>query len=167
MKVVRVQQCVLMLCLVAGGCRDSEPAVRMNWDGLWDKYHAVGYEGMEPPELLWLNTRAFIDSVNNGGVVSFFYNSGADHYSDTIVALSELKATVAVEKLRAVGDLFGSKVPSDLGGRNDIINSWDNQGREAKVCDSSDSELYDYFPELEKLLEAYLISHDFDPDYGF
>ncbi|QDU87565.1 hypothetical protein Pla175_09300 [Pirellulimonas nuda] len=139
----------------------------MNWDELWDKYREVDYEGLKQPEQVWLNTRAFIDSVNNGGLISFFYNSGADLYDDTVFALGELKAFEALEALESFGKLFGDDVPFDIDERNRIISAWEDNGPEVKACENVDKVLYPLFPKLEETLEAYLIEHGLDPDYGF
>lgn len=65
----------------------------MKWEELCDKWSAEGYYSLEEPEQVWLNTRSIIDSVNDGGLISFFYNSPADYYDDTTYALAEIKAS--------------------------------------------------------------------------
>ena len=61
------------------------------WQALCEKrYGEPGYLALSDDEKVWLNVRALIDSTNNGGLISFFYNSYADTYQDYLSALDRL-----------------------------------------------------------------------------
>jgi hypothetical protein len=50
-----------------------------HWQKLIDKYDNDGYDSLTTDERLWFNIRSLIDSVDNGGLISFYYNNGADY----------------------------------------------------------------------------------------
>ena len=140
---------------------------RMNWKQLCEKWNTDGYESLSEPEQVWVNTRGFIDSVNNGGLVSFFYNSAADRYEDTTIALDELEAIEALDILESFAAFFGDEVPDDIDERNAIINSWAIGSEENKASENVDTVLMPMFDALEEKLNQYLVDHELDPDYGF
>jgi hypothetical protein len=51
----------------------EEPEWYPAWIQLCDKaFGSGGYAGLSTDEQLWLNTRGLIDSIENGGLISFF-----------------------------------------------------------------------------------------------
>ena len=55
------------------------------------------YHSLSASERVWYNMRVPIDSVNNGGLVSYYYNSGADNIYDTLEILKKFKADEIIE----------------------------------------------------------------------
>lgn len=53
-------------------------ATQEMWAELCRRWSEEGYVSLSLPERTWLNARCLIDSVENGGLISWFYNSGAD-----------------------------------------------------------------------------------------
>ena len=137
----------------------------MNWHAVCDKWSEQGYDSLTEPEQIWLNTRGLIDAVNNGGLVSFFYNNQANYYDDTTFALGELEAFEVLDILESFGAFFGESVPEDINERNEIINSWVANGPESTASEKVDSSLMPLLDSLEKKLDAYLIEHGLNPDY--
>lgn len=65
--------------------------------------------------MLW----SYSAAVDNGGFASFFYNSFADHFADTLDALQEVALADHAELLeRAACILFSSEVPRTTAARN-------------------------------------------------
>lgn len=60
------------------------------WKQLCKKWASRGYDSLSEPERVWFNTRTVIDSFENGGLISYFYNSGADDYDDMLTSLEAL-----------------------------------------------------------------------------
>ena len=139
----------------------------MNWQEVRSKCSEEGYESLSEPEQVWCGTRALIDAVGDGGLVSYFYNSWADEYDDTTYALSELKAIEALDILESFAALFGDEVPSDLSERNKIISSWVEGGPESTACEKVDSQLEPLLGPLEEKLNTYLFENGIEPDYGY
>ena len=135
----------------------------MNWHAVCDKWSEQGYDSLTEPEQIWLNTRGLIDAINNGGLVSYFYNPSADNYEDTTFALGELEAYEVLDILESFAALFGEEVPSDIYQRNAIISSWKQNGPESKASENVDSLLSPLLGQLEETLETYLIEQGFDP----
>lgn len=52
------------------------------WEKLFEKPDSEGYESLTPDERAWYNVRGVIDSVNGGGIISYYYNHGADTLDD-------------------------------------------------------------------------------------
>ena len=136
----------------------------MNWRQLCDKWINDGYESLSEPEEVWLNTRSLIDSVNNGGLVSFFYNSNAELYDETVYALGEIGGFEVQELLESYGKQFGEEVPYDIDERNEIINSWKDDGPAAQVREKIEKEILAMMDPLDEQLTSYLKQHNFDPD---
>jgi hypothetical protein len=94
------------------------------WNELCDRWGAEGYESLSLQERVWLNTRSLIDSIENGGAISFFYNSGADTLADALGALDQLQAHDVRVEVERICELFPGGVPTDLEARNEIIGAW-------------------------------------------
>jgi hypothetical protein len=135
---------------------DENPWWQPAWRALCEKWGADGYDALTPEESVWLNTRAVIDEVENGGVISFFYNSSGNTYSDTIAALELLNAAAVAQQLQRVASRFGESVPTSLEQRNAIISGWDGDEETYQLLEQVDSMLQTSFPELERALEGFL-----------
>jgi hypothetical protein len=118
-----------------------DATIELGWHRLCKKLSSAGYEQLSPAERVWINTRSFIDSVENGGSISYFYNSGADRVDDCRSALKALGATAELQELERACSLFGARVPTNIEERNEIISSWDDEGHETRTLDSVDDAL--------------------------
>ena len=122
-------------------------------------YSSLGYSALSDDERVWFNIRALIDSTNNGGLISFFYNSYADTLQDCLRALDKLGADAVRSQVERVCKLFGSQVPLTVSARNEVINSWpDTNPQLSALLNEVDAKLYGYFPDLEASLDAFLRS---------
>lgn len=63
-----------------------------HWQELVNKYSATGYDSLTSDERTWFNIQCLIDAIDNGGIISFYYNSGADYLEETMEDLNKLKA---------------------------------------------------------------------------
>ena len=100
------------------------------WRNLVIKCEEQGYESLSENERIWYNIRVLIDSVGNGGIVSFYYNSGADNLTETLEDLSKLKANKISKILQQVNNLFpNGNPPANIDERNEIIDSGKNRIR--------------------------------------
>jgi len=57
------------------------------WQALCLSSERFGYASLSDHERVWLNLGSLIDSVENGGLISYFYNSDADRLADCQSAL--------------------------------------------------------------------------------
>jgi hypothetical protein len=123
------------------------------WEELVKKAEDNGYESLSESERIWYNTRVLIDSVSDGGIISFYYNTGADHLAETLEDLNKLKADKVIKLLLQVNKLFpGGNVPEDIDERNEIIDSWDDEKIDSKL-EKLDDKFYGLEEDLEKKLE--------------
>jgi len=106
------------------------------WEELVDKANSGGYESLSPDEKVWLNAQYLTNSIGNGGLISYYYNSPADTLEDCLKALEILGATRMKGLMERINRLFPGGVPKDVAARNEIINSWPED-------DESLEELYD------------------------
>ncbi|MGA7991288.1 MAG: DUF4375 domain-containing protein [Thermoanaerobaculia bacterium] len=122
---------------------------------------ASGFRDITEPERVWVNTRALIDSVENGGVISYFYNSPADHLSDCMSALAVLELPRIAAAVSRVAAWFPGGVPPTVDGRNEVMDSWpqDEAGdeRDARLA-AIDHEIEALIPEAEARLQAFLVA---------
>ncbi len=132
-------------------------SVEAEWHAVCRRCGELGYGALSDLEKTWFNLRVLIDSVNNGGLISYFYNSGADTLDDCLEALTQCGADdvrCAVETLCA---RFPGGVPRDMHGRNEVINSWpqDDPALDAAL-EKTDRELIPRMELLERQLSAIL-----------
>lgn len=124
-----------------------------HWQKLFEKLDAEGYERLTPDEKTWYNVRGVIDSIGNGGIISFYYNHGADTLDDTMEDLQKLNASEVVNLLKQVNVLFPNGKPSnDVDERNEIIDSWD--GEHEDLFETLDERFYILESDLELKLDS-------------
>jgi Domain of unknown function (DUF4375) len=127
------------------------------WQSLCDRTEISGYSSLSNDEHVWLNVRWLVDSVENGGLISYFYNSAADTFADCLGALRELGAHGVLLRVEQVAALFGAEVPATVVARNDVIDAWlDDEGRD-ELLERIDAELMPMMPEVEDQLRTFLI----------
>jgi len=135
-----------------------EPFWSSQWHALCGRcFGAQGYATLSRAEKAWINVRALIDSTNNGGLISFFYNSPADTLADALDALTMLDLTDARLKVERVCALFGAYVPATVELRNEVIASWpDYDEARERVLDDVDTFLYLHMDMIEQQLEDFI-----------
>ena len=127
------------------------------WHRVCDKWAKSGYASLTAHEQIWFNVRSLVDAVHNGGLISYFYNTGANTYSDMMAALDELGAVEVRSQVKRVSELFSGGVPTDHTVRNDMINSWADGDHVDGLLDEVDDKLMPMMSRLEKSLEQYLL----------
>ena len=132
------------------------PWWRPAWIALCEKWEARGYESLSADEKVWMNVRALIDAVENGGVTSFYYNSGADTLADAMAALRRLGAHEVAAQIERVNRLFPGGVPTSIDARNAVIDSWDGSAQIDRLIEEVDEKLMPMFQELELSLEQFV-----------
>ncbi|NOU73521.1 DUF4375 domain-containing protein [Paenibacillus sp. LMG 31458] len=129
-----------------------------HWQKLFEKLEKESYDKLTPDERIWYNVRGVIDSISDGGIISFYYNSGADTMEDTVEDLYKINASQVVDQLETVNSLFpNGKTPQNIDERNEIINSW-NDGEHDHIFElfeTLDNQFYNGLSEdLELKLET-------------
>jgi len=128
-----------------------------DWIRLVDKaiFH---YEQLTEDERIWFSTQSLIHAVNDGGLISYYYDRGADHLQDTMADLKKLGAEEVLALLWQINQLFpGGVPPEDIDERNDIIDTWD-EDEVSSLFDKLDEMFFDREAYLENLLIAHIIS---------
>lgn len=87
-----------------------------------------GYQALSNEEKIWFNAQSLIQAIDNGGLISYYYNSAADTLGDCMHALEVLGAEGMLSLITKVNTLFTNGVPVDVCARNEIINSWPDDG---------------------------------------
>jgi len=136
--------------------RHVTPNLDREWQGLCGRLGDVGYTAISDDERTWLNVRWLIDSVENGGLISYFYNSGADTLLDCRAALAQLGAEAVIAHVDRVAGLFGLEVPLNIERRNAAIGSWPDDGVRDRILEEVDEQVTPLMNELEGKLEAFL-----------
>lgn len=128
------------------------------WYALCEKWQTSGYDSLSGRERVWLNVRALIDATNDGGLISYFYNSGADTLPDCSAALIRLGASSVATQLRRISDLFPKEALDSIDGRNAVIDSWPDDGRYDAMLEDIDRKMDGLTGDLENRLEVFLAS---------
>lgn len=129
-----------------------------DWVKICDKgYH--DYKSLTPAERVWYNVECLLGLVQNGGVIGFYCNSGADHVFDTINDLLILGHKDIALILEKMNTLFPNcDIENDFDGRNEIIdNSWDE--RHSQLLDELDAEFFQKDEDLEDTLVQYILKN--------
>lgn len=134
---------------------ESKINVETGWVKIVDKACA-DYELLTADERIWFNIQSLIDQVDNGGLISHYYNSGADHNKETIEDLQTLDFDDVADLLIQINNLFPNGQPSvHIDERNDIISSWPNYKYDT-FFEKLDAEFYGRENQLERKLISYI-----------
>jgi hypothetical protein len=126
------------------------------WEELWKRIRSGGHESLNEWEKDWINLRSLIDSINNGGMISYFYNPSGDQLAECLVALDRLNAYDLKSQVLKICELFPTGVPDSISERNDVIRSWDDDVDDmlAEIDDSTAPLLEDLETKLDALVAA-------------
>ena len=129
------------------------------WRRLVNKTVASGYDSLSPEEKVWFNIQVLIQAVDNGGLISYYYNSGADMLGDCFKALEDLGDETMSHLILQVNDLFPDGVPTNIEARNQVIDSWPDDGSVDKFLDPIEKKSSVEARRLEQLLVRYIEAH--------
>ncbi|OJU13691.1 MAG: hypothetical protein BGN88_06600 [Clostridiales bacterium 43-6] len=127
------------------------------WDAVVDK-GCSDYSSLTKEERICFNIRCLIDAVNNGGIISYYYNSGADYWIETVADLKSLGLGKAAELILKVNALFPNQKPSlDLEERNNQFDEFEEDDEKIEeLLDYVDTSFYEMQDEIEAVFEAYI-----------
>lgn len=126
-------------------------AFQDKWTKIVDKGQD-DFDLLTPDERIWFNVETLIGQADNGGLISFYYNSYAERVNETIADLEKLGAADIADFLKQINALFPNGQPSsDIDERNDVISSWPD-GKYTPLFDSLDDKFYEKRKELEQKL---------------
>ena len=126
-----------------------------DWERLVDKALS-NYNLLSVDERIWYSIQCLIGDVCNGGLISHYYNSGADHNKETIIDLVTLGYQDIADLLLQINKFFPSDKPSvNIYERNDTILTWEESSEFDNWLEQLDSQFYN---KVEKLEQA-LINH--------
>ena len=130
--------------------------LRGKWESACDRLSNLGFDNLTEVEQLWISVRGLIDSVQNGGISSYFYNSFADHLTECQRGLEILGISEVKVQLERACSLFSDGVPATGEARNQVIGAW---GEDAEATlDDVDVQLDKLLPQLEIKLDAYILN---------
>ena len=122
------------------------------WEMLVNKA-LTNYNSLSKNERLWFNVESLISSVDDGGLISHYYNSGANYNAETIEDLNYLGFNDISKLLEKINEYFpNGKPPHNMEERNKVIENWTD-----RKFDKILKELDNNFFEKEKKLEQSLI----------
>ncbi len=130
----------------------------VDFQNSWEKLVEKGYKdylSLTSDERIWYNIQSLIGSLDNGGLISFYYNSYGERVYETIEDLKFLGFQDIANILIEINKLFPNENPSiDINERNIDISNWPN-GKYELVLDNLDKLFYS----KEEQLEQQLILH--------
>jgi hypothetical protein len=129
------------------------------WKRLVDKAFGDGYDTLSVEEKVWFNAQSLVQAIGDGGLISYYYNSGADTLADCLSSLEALGATELKGLLDQVNSLFPGGVPTNINQRNAIISSWPDDGRMDEFLDGIEERAAAEVENLEQQLVAYIQQH--------
>ncbi len=124
------------------------------WAKIVDK-GCANYSSLTPNERIWFNIQSLIGSVDNGGLVSHYYNSDAEYNKETIEDLMILGFPDIAFLLQRINQLFPNETPPlNMGERNDIISTWGEE--QYNLLEELDENFYKRESELEIALVIHI-----------
>lgn len=126
------------------------------WEELVDKANSGGYGSLSPDEKVWLNAQYLTNSIGNGGLISYYYNSSADTLEDCLQALEILGATRMKGLMERINRLFPGGVPKDVATRNEIINSWPEDDENLEELDDIENVALSEMTKVESRLVEFI-----------
>jgi len=99
----------------------------VSFQSTWKKLVGKGfgdYDSLSRDERIWFSVQGFIGQASNGGLISFYYNSGAERCSETIEDLRSLDFSDVADLLVQINSLFPGGPSRDINERNAVISSW-------------------------------------------
>ena len=125
-----------------------------DWERLVYKGYA-DYNSLTKDERIWFNIGCLMGDVENGGLISHYYNSGADRNAETIEDLNFLGFSDIVDLLKVINQRFPNNQPSkDIDERNEVISNWQDEEYGFRLY-----EIDQIFFDRESELEQKLIQH--------
>lgn len=128
--------------------------MKEKWNKLCEQEVASGYDSLSQNEKVWFTTRSLIDSIEGGGLISYFYNHDADHWPDCLVSLELLQSIQIKSIIMMVADLFVNGVPTSIDSRNAQIELWDDECDD--LLSSADESLMPLMNSLELKLSQFI-----------
>ncbi len=129
---------------------------QLAWEQLVSKAFS-DYGSLSAGERIWFNVDVLIDSVNDGGLVSFYYNSGADHLKETMEDLATIEAHAVLALLDRINEFFPGGSPStNIDERNAVIAAWESEGHD-DILDTLDQEFFGLEASLQEKLEPVVL----------
>jgi hypothetical protein len=129
------------------------------WEKLVNKANN-NYSLLSKAERVWFNIQLLIASVENGGMISCFYNSLCDYYVEIIEDLKELKHDKIIKLMEEIGKMFPKGiVPKDMEKRNEVINCW-SYGKYDRKLYKIDKTFFKLKNKLENDLIKYIITNN-------
>ena len=105
-----------------------EILVELKWINLVDKA-MKNYSSLTKNERIWYNLRVLNDSFNDGGLISYYYNSGAENVYETIADLEIIGLDKLAQIIKKYNEILfhNSKVPKDINERNEFVSKLDEK----------------------------------------
>lgn len=95
------------------------------WEKLVEKRFEKGLISLTNEEKIWYTSEVLIIDIQNGGLISHFYNGGADNLWETLKSLEQLNCNSLIEKINLIKDYFPDRtVSTDIYERNEVISTW-------------------------------------------
>ena len=126
------------------------------WGALLSRRYRHGYDALTPDERVWFNVGVLIGDIGNGGLISHFYNSGADTLPDCLAGLERIGAHAVRLCVVRIAVLFPGGVPPTLEERNEVIVGWADGGAEEMICAQVEKEVMPLLDDLEAVLDEFL-----------
>lgn len=109
------------------------------------------YSSLTDLERAWFNIQSLISLVSNGGLISYYYNSGANYLFETIDDLSCFGNEEIAKLLMKINSFFlKCDISNEFKKRNEIISNWD--GKYDLIFNDLDKEFFKRSENLEKAL---------------
>lgn len=126
-----------------------------NWSYVVEK-GIKQYDLLTSSERLWFNVRGIIDSINNGGLISYYYNNGAENVYDAIDDLKSIGFENIAELIQKYNKILfkGNIVPQKIEERNRFINDLDEQTD--GLLQNLENDIVGLIDDLESHLKIYL-----------
>jgi len=140
-------------------CEKSLSDYQNEWEIICDKAFTE-YSKLSSAERTWFNVQCLINAVNNGGIISYYYNNDADYYQETMDDLKKLGQNKIIDLMERSAKIFPNNIVSKtIDERNNVISNL-LEGEFDDELTKIDEIFFKYENELEQSLINYLIKYE-------
>ena len=129
------------------------------WTDLVERAYIEGYDSLRDHEKVWFNIQSLIQTINSGGLVSYYSSAEADAVDDCVYALDVIGAANSKELLERANSLFEDGVPKDMDERNMEMDHWPTSND--AVLNDAEITYFTQEEDVEKLLVNFIVENGF------
>jgi hypothetical protein len=115
-------------------CIADLPGFGDAWEKLLSKYFQhERLEDLTADEQIWYTVQLLVWAIEDGGLISYYYNANSDHVLECMGSLRGLNQSKMESLVSRVNTLFGNEVPKGIDAVNEALDAWGDAEDDAMI----------------------------------